>query len=844
MIEEGQPSSSIPPAGSPCRSTAPSTSWCSLFKEPASKFKNLTYHSDVRGKKISIQDEDVAEEINYWSLSVQVLSHIHTFEGRPIILLKRWSKNVNLVKEVLESVPIWLKIYDLPVHYRKTQIVSMICSTFAKPIYMDNTEANKDKGLYLRVMVEVDVKEQLPDSLVVDIHGVDCDLTFEYDWKPHICTICQRVDHVSDRCPQKVLQPKPMKKNLVKKWLVKQKGQLVIRDADEVFDERAVGQDKVTFVNRNTVTSVVPIQTSNAFQVLQNVVLQNEEVEEGPSQTVEKMLEDEIVNVESTKKEKAHSEVDMLADDTVIVEDTQKQKVNSLKGIETEVQAVQEISTEKFQVEPGMTQSKGSRSSRSNKYRGTSEESYYCNLRIWIGWDPLLFTVTKVNEMDQSIRLKVHIIQTDKLVFCTPVYASNAIAGRKRLLNHLISQSTIVNGPWLVVGDWNATRFYSDKQGGRRVPQKLLDEFNECLQNAGLMELFASNGDWTWCNKQGRDRKIMAKLDRVFTNDAWLQLFTGIKISYSASSSSDHCGVVINIFRQFASGPKPFKMLKFWCLHEGITEVIKKAWTEPTYGTPIHILLKKLRTVKAAVRLWIKKYFGDIEERVLSTKQKLDDIQLALLDNPTEDMFAKEIQAKDEYNDALSSQEILYAQKSKIQWFKETDKCSAFFYSKMKQHHQFNAITSVERERMARQKFKVLTDLWCEGETLLQKFRHRLKRKVQLAPGCFTCLKQVDTRDHIFVQCPFAMKFWNWLKDALGWNVDFNSILLVEELLTWFLLQSSKLIKTLLVAGFWSIWQERNRRLHGYSSCLTTDVARKTLFEVLDLYNVSLRDII
>ncbi|XP_059627375.1 uncharacterized protein LOC132270195 [Cornus florida] len=106
------------------------------------------------------------------------------------------------------------------------------------------------------------------------------------------------------------------------------------------------------------------------------------------------------------------------------------------------------------------------------------------------------------------------------------------------------------------------------------------------------------------------------------------------------------------------------------------------------------------------------------------------------------------------------------------------------------------------------------------------------KRKVQLAPRCSTCLQQIDPRDHIFVQCPFAMKFWGWLKDALGWNVDFNSILSVEELLTWFLLQTSKLIKTLLVAGFWSIWQERNRRLHGHSSSSTTDVARKTLFEL------------
>ncbi|XP_059668736.1 uncharacterized protein LOC132313810 [Cornus florida] len=180
------------------------------------------------------------------------------------------------------------------------------------------------------------------------------------------------------------------------------------------------------------------------------------------------------------------------------------------------------------------------------------------------------------------------------------------------------------------------------------------------------------------------------------SNDPWLQMFTGTKISCSASSSSDHYGVIINIFRQFARGPKPFKMLKIWCLQEGIFDVIKKSWEVPIIGTPFHILLKKLKNVKAAIKAWNLNSFGNIKERVHKSKQALEDVQLSLLDNPTNDLFTKENQAKDEYHDALSSKEILYAQKSRIHWLKYNNRCSAFFYSKMKQHNQFNAITSVE----------------------------------------------------------------------------------------------------------------------------------------------------
>ncbi|XP_059623059.1 uncharacterized protein LOC132266223 [Cornus florida] len=226
-MEEGQSSSTNLPAGSASRSSSPTTSWCRFFKEAAPEFQNLKFHSHVRGKKVSITRKDVVDEIQYWSSSVvgyvmgkkpyyhyfksyvekrwsknfklmylkdgfflvhfhdktdvnKVLSRIHTFEGKPIIL-KRWSKNVNLEKEVLELVPIWIRIYDLPIHCRKAHVVSMVCSFFAKLIDMDDLELNQDKGRYLRVMVEVDVKEELPNSMVVDIHGIDCEITLEYE---------------------------------------------------------------------------------------------------------------------------------------------------------------------------------------------------------------------------------------------------------------------------------------------------------------------------------------------------------------------------------------------------------------------------------------------------------------------------------------------------------------------------------------------------------------------------------------------------------------------------------------------------------------------------------------
>ncbi|XP_059658632.1 uncharacterized protein LOC132304955 [Cornus florida] len=253
--------------------------------------------------KVSIKEEDVVNEIAFWKSSVvgyvmgkkpyypyfkafvakywakdftlvylkdgffmvrfkngedvsKVLSQIHTFEGRPVIM-KRWNKNVNLQKEILETVPVWLRIHDLPVHCHNEKSVSKVCSSFSKPIYIDKPETHTDKGIFVRVMVEVEVTE---DSMAIDIHGVDCHVEFEYEWKPVVCKLCQRVDHIENRCPLKITQLQQKPKKSTEQWVVKKKGKLVeIDNANKVVD----------VLSQRDVQTEKGVATSNAFAILE-----------------------------------------------------------------------------------------------------------------------------------------------------------------------------------------------------------------------------------------------------------------------------------------------------------------------------------------------------------------------------------------------------------------------------------------------------------------------------------------------------------------------------------------------------------------------------------------------
>ncbi|XP_059635306.1 uncharacterized protein LOC132277469 [Cornus florida] len=97
---------------------------------------------------------------------------MRTFEGR-LIIIRKWITNVKFEKDVLKTIPIWMRIYDLPIHFRNAVVVSKVCSSFAQPIYMDNLTLHRDQGGFVRVIVEIDIKVELPDMLEVDFLSED-----------------------------------------------------------------------------------------------------------------------------------------------------------------------------------------------------------------------------------------------------------------------------------------------------------------------------------------------------------------------------------------------------------------------------------------------------------------------------------------------------------------------------------------------------------------------------------------------------------------------------------------------------------------------------------------------
>nr|GEZ90172.1 hypothetical protein [Tanacetum cinerariifolium] len=96
------------------------------------------------------------------------------------LILKKWKPNVNLLKEDVGNVLIWVKLHGVPV----------MASSYA------------------RAMIELRADVELKDTIVVTMPKLTregfytCIVRVEYEWKPPRCACCKIFGHIQEECPK------------------------------------------------------------------------------------------------------------------------------------------------------------------------------------------------------------------------------------------------------------------------------------------------------------------------------------------------------------------------------------------------------------------------------------------------------------------------------------------------------------------------------------------------------------------------------------------------------------------------------------------------------------------
>ncbi|XP_056698080.1 uncharacterized protein [Spinacia oleracea] len=262
----------------------------------------------------------------------------------------------------------------------------------------------------------------------------------------------------------------------------------------------------------------------------------------------------------------------------------------------------------------------------------------------------------------------------------TVVYGLHSIDTRKSMWTDLTQLSSVTLGSWLVMGDFNSVLYSGDRANGNAVNH-------------------AETRDFEGNKGQGQSR-ICSRIDKVFGNTDWHSTFLDVVVDYMNPGISDHPPLVLSCNINMKTGGRPFKFFNYMAEHGDFMKFVQEGWNVTVSGTPMFTLWQKMKAIKGGLKVLHHRDFARLEEKIALLRQELDGIQTQLATSYTDnhlqnqekecDIFPPECSLK--LKKFLKVQESSYKQKSRIQWLKEGDANTKFFFSAMKEMIARNSI--------------------------------------------------------------------------------------------------------------------------------------------------------
>lgn len=163
----------------------------------------------------------------------------------------------------------------------------------------------------------------------------------------------------------------------------------------------------------------------------------------------------------------------------------------------------------------------------------------------------------------------------------------------------------------------------------------------------------------------------------------------------------DHWPVRLEIDIKKNLGKKPFRFESFWLRNPKFLLKAEEWWTQSTIQGKgkIHTFQLKLKELKGKIKKWNKEEFGNIMEEKQKLEQEMEEIQQRIIiEGRTEERCKEEGIIISKLEERRKQEEILWKQKSRINWLREGERNTKFFHQAMIQHRQRNRILSIKNE--------------------------------------------------------------------------------------------------------------------------------------------------
>lgn len=214
------------------------------------------------------------------------------------------------------------------------------------------------------------------------------------------------------------------------------------------------------------------------------------------------------------------------------------------------------------------------------------------------------------------------------------------------------------------MGDFNQFMDEREKRGGQDVCMSQVRQLQSMIDACSLIDLGFEGPLFTWSNIRQGQTNIQGRLDCSYFNRRWASLFPDARVTHLPRKKSNHLPLWLHAPQPAQTGiQKPFCVLVAWYLHASFQMLVYDVW-DSKQGQ----VLNCFSEFQSKVTLWNRYEFGNIFDLKFRCLARLGGIQKALSIRFLDYLYPLEQRVRKELNETLLQEEVMWRQKSRIQW--------------------------------------------------------------------------------------------------------------------------------------------------------------------------------